>query len=231
VSSTLAGQRKRRVPAAHDAGSTKSTAAAGEDADAAGSKRRRSSERGAAAAATSSSKSTAGTSGTAAALTVSSPSFTSVFGPKGLDEKEDGVGAGSKGLRHFSMKVCRKVEEKGQTTYNEVADELVAEFLGLSAAAAAPDGGSTGGGANSGGSRGGGNSSTSSGGKANGGQFDEKNIRRRVYDALNVLMAMDIIAKDKKDIMWKGLPTSAQHTRDSLERERSRLERCVATKQ
>jgi hypothetical protein len=33
---------------------------------------------------------------------------------------------------------------------------------------------------------------------------DEKNIRRRVYDALNVLMAMDIIIKEKKDIRWKG---------------------------
>ena len=29
-------------------------------------------------------------------------------------------------------------------------------------------------------------------------KFDEKNIRRRVYDALNVLMAMNIIAKEKK---------------------------------
>ena len=35
---------------------------------------------------------------------------------------------GGKGLRHFSMKVCEKVESKGTTTYNEVADELVAEF-------------------------------------------------------------------------------------------------------
>jgi hypothetical protein len=26
----------------------------------------------------------------------------------------------SKGLRHFSMKVCKKVEEKGRTNYNEV---------------------------------------------------------------------------------------------------------------
>lgn len=32
-----------------------------------------------------------------------------------------------RGLRHFSMKVCKKVEEKGTTTYNEVADELVEE--------------------------------------------------------------------------------------------------------
>ena len=33
-----------------------------------------------------------------------------------------------KGLRHFSMKVCEKVESKGRTTYNEVADELVKDY-------------------------------------------------------------------------------------------------------
>lgn len=37
-------------------------------------------------------------------------------------------------------------------------------------------------------------------------QSDEKNIRRRVYDALNVLMAMGIIKKQKKTILWVGLP-------------------------
>lgn len=31
-------------------------------------------------------------------------------------------------MRHFSMKVCEKVQKKGVTSYNEVADELVAEF-------------------------------------------------------------------------------------------------------
>merc|ERR1711971_1480905 len=30
---------------------------------------------------------------------------------------------GGKGLRHFSMKVCEKVQAKGSTSYNEVADE------------------------------------------------------------------------------------------------------------
>lgn len=35
---------------------------------------------------------------------------------------------GGKGLRHFSMKVCEKVQKKGVTSYNEVADELVHEF-------------------------------------------------------------------------------------------------------
>ncbi|CAN4118394.1 unnamed protein product [Withania somnifera] len=74
--------------------------------------------------------------------------------------------------------VCEKVESKGRTTYNEVADELVAEFSDATSSLACPDQK----------------------------QYDEKNIRRRVYDALNVLMAMDIISKDKKEIQWKGLP-------------------------
>jgi hypothetical protein len=80
---------------------------------------------------------------------------------------------GSKGLRHFSLKVCEKVEAKGRTTYNEVADELVDEM-----------------------------SRTES--MKPYGLYDEKNIRRRVYDAINVLMAMDIIQKEKKEILWKG---------------------------
>jgi hypothetical protein len=38
------------------------------------------------------------------------------------------------------------------------------------------------------------------------GSHDEKNIRRRVYDALNVLEAVGILGKDKKDIRWCGWP-------------------------
>ena len=41
------------------------------------------------------------------------------------------------------------------------------------------------------------------------GKCDHKNIRRRVYDALNVLMAIDIIRKEKKEIRWLGLPNEA----------------------
>jgi hypothetical protein len=95
-----------------------------------------------------------------------------------------------KGLRHFSMMVCKKVEEKGTTSYNEVADELVNHVVEERR-----------------------KEDPSS-------KFDEKNIRRRVYDALNVLMAMDIITKDKKAITWKGLPTTAHQDLDMLERER-----------
>ncbi|KAM7265394.1 hypothetical protein ACFE04_003077 [Oxalis oulophora] len=109
-----------------------------------------------------------------------------------------------RGLRQFSMKVCEKVESKGRTTYNEVADELVAEFSDPSTNVASPDRQ----------------------------QYDEKNIRRRVYDALNVLMAMDIISKDKKEIQWKGLPRTSLNDVEELKSDRlalrSRIEKKAA---
>lgn len=128
-----------------------------------------------------------------------------------------------KGLRHFSMKVCEKVRKKGTTTYNEVADELVAEFtnpavpqiidqvcriiraiheivyqrlivLFLFLLVIQP--------------------------------YDQKNIRRRVYDALNVLMAMNIISKEKKEIRWLGLPTnSLQECINLVNEKKQRIER------
>uniref|UniRef100_A0A8D2KZ39 Transcription factor n=1 Tax=Varanus komodoensis TaxID=61221 RepID=A0A8D2KZ39_VARKO len=103
-----------------------------------------------------------------------------------------------KGLRHFSMKVCEKVQRKGTTSYNEVADELVAEFSTADAHISP-------------------NESQA---------YDQKNIRRRVYDALNVLMAMNIISKEKKEIKWIGLPTNSAQECQNLEVERQRrLER------
>lgn len=51
-------------------------------------------------------------------------------------------------------------------------------------------------------------------------QYDQKNIRRRVYDALNVLMAMNIISKEKKEIRWLGLPTNSVQECTSLERDK-----------
>uniref|UniRef100_A0A672M6X7 Transcription factor Dp-2 n=1 Tax=Sinocyclocheilus grahami TaxID=75366 RepID=A0A672M6X7_SINGR len=101
-----------------------------------------------------------------------------------------------KGLRHFSMKVCEKVQKKGTTSYNEVADELVAEFTHASSLMPTDS------------------------------VYDQKNIRRRVYDALNVLMAMNIISKEKKEIRWIGLPTnSAQECRNLELEKQKRLER------
>jgi len=48
-----------------------------------------------------------------------------------FSKRRKGEKSGGKGLRHFSMKVCEKVEKKGVTTYNEVADELVSELSDL----------------------------------------------------------------------------------------------------
>ncbi|KAL9268681.1 Transcription factor-like protein, partial [Drosera capensis] len=56
-------------------------------------------------------------------------------------------------------------------------------------------------------------------------QFDEKNIWRRVYDALNVLMAMDIMSKDKKEIQWRGLPRLVRAEQTEL---RNRIEKRAA---
>ena len=108
--------------------------------------------------------------------------------------------------------MCEKVKLKGTTTYNEVADELVAEFSADPIASRA----------------------AFQGGFMPGDQepFDQKNIRRRVYDALNVLMAMNIISKEKKEIKWIGLPTNAAQECIELEKEKEeRLQRIEAKKQ
>ena len=108
--------------------------------------------------------------------------------------------------------MCEKVRNKGTTTYNEVADELVAEFSADPIASRASFG--------------------SQGSNDPAEPFDQKNIRRRVYDALNVLMAINIISKEKKEIKWIGLPTNAQQECSELERERiQRMERIKAKKQ
>ena len=61
--------------------------------------------------------------------------------------------------------------------------------------------------------------------------YDEKNIRRRVYDALNVLMAMDIIVKDKKDISWQGLPSAPHAQLEKLKEERAALRQKILNQQ
>lgn len=62
--------------------------------------------------------------------------------------------------------------------------------------------------------------------------YDEKNIRRRVYDALNVLMAMEIITKEKKSILWRGLPTNTEQEGARLQMDlASRGERMERKKQ
>merc|ERR1719331_2035451 len=108
------------------------------------------------------------------------------------DSKRRKTEKGGKGLRHFSMKVCEKVKAKGTTSYNEVADELVSELTDPRCQSPSDQ------------------------------QYDQKNIRRRVYDALNVLMAMNIISKEKKEIRWLGLPTNSVQEATSLDIEKSK---------
>lgn len=120
-------------------------------------------------------------------------------------QRATGTDKNGRGLRQFSLKVCEKVESKGTTTYNEVADELVAEYAAEA-------------------------SNTAGSNDQQGPGYDEKNIRRRVYDALNVLMAMDIISKDKKEIHWRGLPRTTLNDIEELKTERIGLRNRVEKK-
>ncbi|KAH8254673.1 hypothetical protein KR032_011607 [Drosophila birchii] len=110
---------------------------------------------------------------------IQSNSLHSLSGSSSSVQRKRKPDKAGKGLRHFSMKVCEKVEEKGKTTYNEVADDLVSEEMKNNAYD----------------------------------NCDQKNIRRRVYDALNVLMAINVISKDKKEIRWIGLPANSAEVR------------------
>ncbi|GJD08128.1 Transcription factor-like protein DPB [Galdieria sulphuraria] len=69
----------------------------------------------------------------------------------------------------------------------------------------------------------------------------KENIRRRVYDALNVLMAMGMIEKRKKDILWRGvsfdnseflkeLEEKVKFKNEELRQKRHRLEELEAQK-
>jgi Transcription factor DP/E2F/DP family winged-helix DNA-binding domain len=131
--------------------------------------------------------------------------------PGSVNASEESVAANSaqkpyKGLRHFSFMVSKAVESKVTTTYNEVADELVQHVMAERQKGQLVEGV--------------GLASGTASGRKKPIKVDEKNIRRRVYDALNVLMAMDIIVKQKKEITWIGLPTTARQDLDMLEREK-----------
>lgn len=68
-------------------------------------------------------------------------------------------------------------------------------------------------------------------GSPGGTQYDEKNIRRRVYDALNVLIAMEIISRQKKEILWHGLPMGHAHGVERANTEKAKLTAEIEKKQ
>lgn len=145
---------------------------------------------------------------------------------------------GSGGLRHFAARVVEAVRELSPTTYAAVADVLVADLPGATEAGdtscssagsavtrvggagadatgatdsvdGVPGGG--GGGVNGGGS-GASGGADASGDRAGRLRAAEKNARRRVYDALNVLLAIELVGKVGKVITWVGAPTPSAAT-------------------
>ncbi|KAM5560097.1 hypothetical protein ABKV19_021314 [Rosa sericea] len=145
---------------------------------------------------------------------------------KNAGKKKRGSRYTAGGLRQFSAIVCSKLKSKGRATYNEVADEIISELPGIYGETEAL-------------------SEVQlvnitiyiviiiaivlqysfncSKNEISTFQFDEKNIRRRVYDALNVLMAMDIITKEKKQIQWKGLPDTNVIDLEGIKAQRVKL--------
>lgn len=107
------------------------------------------------------------------------------------------------------MKVCEKVKEKGTTTYNQVADELVNEYCVYTSS---------------------GNAEATSASSIDYWTYDQKNVRRRVYDALNVLMAMNIISKEKKEIKWIGLPSNKKQECHELDNEKKKRQERISEK-
>ncbi|OON20669.1 transcription factor E2F/dimerization partner, partial [Opisthorchis viverrini] len=91
----------------------------------------------------------------------------------GNEQEQMSTGFKTNGLRRYARCVCNKVKEKGVTSYIEVADELVHEYAAEHPMIPSEQL-----------------------------HYIQKNIRRRVYDALNVLMALD-----RKTVIDCNIPT------------------------
>ena len=111
-----------------------------------------------------------------AAAAATSGRFPTMTPTKESSETANVTSSSTKGLRMMSIKICEKVQKSGKTTCTEVAEELIQLIKKEQEA------------------------------QGSGKTCDEKNVRRRTYDALNVLEAVNVIAKDSKDITWKGTP-------------------------
>ncbi|KAH9592372.1 tyrosyl-DNA phosphodiesterase 1 [Schistosoma haematobium] len=112
---------------------------------------------------------------------------------EGEEQEQVTTGLKTNGLRRYARCVCNKVKEKGITSYSEVADELVHEYAAEHPMIPSEQL-----------------------------HYIQKNIRRRVYDALNVLMALNVLQKEKKEIRWVGLPVNMIEECRRLEEEREK---------
>lgn len=107
----------------------------------------------------------------------------------------------SKGLKYTSQMVRAAVQRRHRTTYGMVADELVAQLK---------------------------EPMKMTEGSLQNSEGD--NLRRRVYDVLNVFDAVGIIRKEDKEVSWQGLPASVEPLTNDLRAERAELRESVASK-
>ncbi|CAD7696734.1 unnamed protein product [Ostreobium quekettii] len=109
----------------------------------------------------------------------------------------------SKGLKQTSLRVMAAVKQQRRMSYTAVAEELVAEIASVAR-------------------------------RESGEEFrdgsDNDNLRRRVYDVLNVLDAVGVIKKEEKQICWRGLPESIALLADQLRTEKAKLQEAVDEK-
>ena len=108
-----------------------------------------------------------------------------------------------RGLRSVSVRMCHLLRQKQTCTCNEVADQLTEESQ--SAGTREPDAKSD-----------------------SGSPVPEKNLRRRIYDALNVLASAGVVAKDGEVVHWRGLPDHIEIS--ALQAEKRQLQISIATK-
>ena len=90
-----------------------------------------------------------------------------------------------KGLKNLSVRVQNIVSQRQNTSYKQVADDLIVE-LELE--------------------------------ERNDSLKEEKNIRRRVYDALNVLVAANVVGKSGKTVFWNSNPSNATQLNSSVQK-------------
>jgi hypothetical protein len=111
-----------------------------------------------------------------------------------------------RGLRSVSVRMCHLLRQKRTCTCSEVADQLTEESQAAaereSAAAEASASGAA--------------------------PVPEKNLRRRIYDALNVLASAGVVQKDGEVVHWRGLPDHIEVS--ALQAEKRQLQLRIAKK-
>ncbi|CAD7699361.1 unnamed protein product, partial [Ostreobium quekettii] len=126
----------------------------------------------------------------------------------------------SKGLKQISLKLMAALEAHHGGCCNSVADDLILEMA------------SSTGGKEEKTAKGGKGSKGERGGRVGSGEpnSDCDNLRRRVYDVLNVFDALGLVRKDGRRIYWEGKPLDGDPRAVQLKREKCEMEEVVKQK-